>query len=201
MERISVRRKQLHWWHSSKHCIRQIKSQHATPLKPWRSAQARSLHGKPSHVRVPCPRAGVVAPVRRPHHTGGGRGRGLFSRLAFSSKCFSQPNSGLAARCVYGWSGLGVDCGRVSARRTRSSVTHDSHAEAPSVDDDCGSAGSSGSACVSNGVRITEALHYERCPQAASTMARTLSYASWVVLAGGNGGRNRMASSRCVSVG
>src|SRR5580704_8562096 len=170
-------------------------------LKRWRSAQARSLHGNPSHVRAPCPRAVVVAPVRHHIHTGDVRGGGLLARLAFSSKCFSQPDSRLAARSVYGWSGLSVDGGRVSACRTRSSVTHDSHAEAPSLDDDCGSAGSSGSACVSTGMRLTEALHYERCPQAASTMARTLSYASWVVLAGGNGGRNRMASSRCVSVG
>ena len=37
--------------------------------------------------------------------------------------------------------------------------------------------------------------------QSAGTMARTPSYASGVVLAGGHGRRNRMASSGCVSVG
>src|SRR3984957_236210 len=154
-------------------------------LKRCRSAQARFLHAKASHVRAPCPGAVVVAPVRPHIHPGGGRGSGLFSRLAFSSKCFSQPNSRLAARSVYGWSGLSVDCGRVSARRTGSSVTHDSHAEAPSVDDDCGSAGSSGSACVSTGVRLTEALHYERCPhwRGGGTEGPTPAFSSPGVLA------------------
>jgi hypothetical protein len=60
MEKISVLRKRPRWLHSWKRCTRRIRSQHVTLLKRLRWAQARSRHGRPSHVRAPCPDAVVV---------------------------------------------------------------------------------------------------------------------------------------------
>src|ERR1700680_1624080 len=144
----------------------------------------------------------MVVPAR--HHVRvGGDGIGLLARLAVSSKCFPEPDPRLAACSVYEWPRLSVDRSRISSGHTRSSITHDSHDEAPSVDDGCRSATSSGGARVSAGVRTPEALHQGPSPpgQSAGTMARTQSYASGVGLAGGHGCGNRMAFSRHVSVG
>src|SRR4030088_931096 len=159
MGKILVRRKQLRWWHFWKHCIRQIKSQHATLLKRQRSAKARSLHGRPTHARAPCPHAVVVAPARDHIGVGGFHGVRLFARLAFFSKRFPKPYPQLAACRIHEWTLFSVDCRRVSSCHTRSSGTHDSYDEASSADDRCCSASSGGGARISTGVRVTEAFH------------------------------------------
>src|ERR1700680_1574540 len=171
-------------------------------LKRRRSAQARFRHGRPSHVRAPCPHAVVAAPARY-HMRVGADGVGLLAWLAFASRCFPQPDPRLAPRRIYEWTLFSVGCRRVSARHPRSSLPHDSHDEAPSVDDGCCSASSSGGARVPAGVRAPEALHQELSSfrQSAGTMARTLPYASRVLLAGRHGSRDRMAPAGCVSVG
>jgi hypothetical protein len=94
------------------------------------------------------------------HHVAAvGHSIGLLARLDFSSKCHSDAHRRLAARIVHEWTRFSVDRGRISTRYTRSSVTYDSHDEAPSVDDGCCTANSSGCARVSVDVRVTETLH------------------------------------------
>jgi hypothetical protein len=171
------------------------------PPEPWCLAQARSLHARNfSYIRSTRTCTVVVDPPRR---TGAGRGVDLLARLAFSSKRFPTPHRRLAPRRIYSGSGLSTDGSRLSARNTRSPVAHDSHDEAPAVDDGWCTATSSGGAPVPAGVRVTEALHQEPSSpcQCADAVARKLSSASRVVLAGGHDRGNRVAYSRCVSVG
>jgi hypothetical protein len=156
--KTSVLRKQLRWWHSWKHCIRQIKSPRAMLLKQSRSAQTRSRHGRPRYVRAPCPHAGMVTSARHRIPAIGDHGIGLPARLAFSSKCLPKPHPRLAARRIYEWTLFSVGCRRVSSCYPRSSVPHDPHDEAPSVDDGCCSVDSGWGAHVSARLRVTEAL-------------------------------------------
>ena len=170
-------------------------------LKPSRWAQAKSRQGRESYGRAPCPDAVVVGPTRNRIHASG-HSIGVFARLDLPSKCFSNSHRRLAIGSVYEWPRRHMDCGRISTRCTRSSFSYDSHDEAPSVDDGCCSANSSGDTRVYLGVRASEALYQDLSSprKSAGTMARTLSSSSCVVLAGGHNGRNRMASSWCVSV-
>ena len=158
MERTSARRRQLRWWHSWKLYTRQIRNPRAMLLRQWRSVQTRSRHGRQSYVRATCPDT-VRVHSTRDHIRFGGDCVGLFPRLALRSKCFPKPDPRVAARSVYEWSRLSLGCCRVSTCRTRSSVTHDSHGEASSIDDGCCTANSGWGTRISVGMRVTEALH------------------------------------------
>jgi hypothetical protein len=170
-------------------------------LKQPRSAPARFRHGRPRHVRA-CPHA-LAAPPNRHHIRAGGRRTGLLARLALSSKSLAKAHYRLATRRIHEWTFYDVDRRRVPASHARSSVTHDSHDEAPSADDGCCSLDLSGGAHFSFDVRFTEALHYGRSSseELASAMARTPSCAFCVVLASGYGCGDRLASSRALSTG
>ncbi len=171
-------------------------------LKPWCAAAARCRHGRPGYVRAPCPDS--VAAISSRDHTGtGGHSRGLSARLARCSKCLPKPDRRLAAGGLPMWPCLSVDCCRISTLRTRSSVTHDSYVEAPAADDRRCSAHSSGGARLYAGVRLSEIVHQEVSSrrQSVGAMARRLRSLSCIVLAGRYSSRNRMASSRRVSVG
>ena len=171
------------------------------PLKRWHSAPAGSRHGRPRHVRAR-PHA-LAAPPTRHHIRAGGRRTSLLARLALSSKSLAKAHCRLAARRIYEWTFYDVDRRRVPASHARSSVTHDSHDEASSADDGCCSLDLSGGTHFSFDVRFTEALHYGRssCEELSSAMARTPSCAFCVVLAGGYGCGDRLASSRALSAG
>src|ERR1700756_2963096 len=146
------------WWHFWKLCTRRIRNQHAMLLKPWCLAKARRRHGRPGYVRAQCPDS-VVAISSRDHIDSGGHCVGLSARLARSSKCLPKAHRRLAAGGVHEWPRLSGDCCRVSTRHTRSSVTYDSHGEAPSADDHRCSADSGGGTRLSPCVRTSETLH------------------------------------------
>lgn len=171
-------------------------------LKQWRSAPARSRHGRQSYVPALCPDDVVVGPARDHLHTGG-RIVNLLARLAFSSKRFPKSDPHMAPSSVYEWARFSVDCRRVSTRHTRSPLTHNSHVETPSVDDGCCPANSGRRTHLSADMRASEALHSHAwfSRHSARTRATTRSHESSVVLAGRYGRGNWMASSGCVSVG
>src|ERR1700688_461169 len=160
MEKTSARRRQPRLWHFWKHCTPQIRSRHAMLLNPWRWEQARFRHDRESYGRAPCPDAVVVGPTRNHIHASD-HCIGVFARLDLPSKRLSNSHRRLAAGSVYEWPRLRMDCGRISTRCTRSSFPYDSHDEAPSVDDGCRSANSSGDTRVYLGVRASEALHQD----------------------------------------
>jgi hypothetical protein len=92
---------------------------------------------------------------------------------------------------------------RVSTRHARSPLAHNSHVEAPSVDDGCCPANSGWRNGVSADMRASEALHSQASfsRHSARTKATKRFHESGVVLAGRYGRGNWMASSGCVSVG
>src|SRR5438270_8167405 len=202
MEKTSAQRRQPRLWRFWKLCTPRIRSPRAMLFKTRRSVKARFRHGRHGYVRVPCPDS-VLDISACDHIDAGSCSVDLSARLARSSKCLSKPDRRLAARGVFEWPHLSVARCRLPTRHTRSSTTHGSHAEAPSVDDGRCSLDSSGGTDVYHGVRPSEILHADvsSTRQFAVTMARTLRSASCVVLAGGHGSRDRMACSRCVSVG
>src|SRR5258708_13974908 len=157
MEKTSARRKLLRWGDFCKHCPRQIINPRAMLPKRCCSARARPRNDRPSHVRAPCTHAVVVAPVRH-HIRVAGYSTDLLARLAFCSKCLPEPHRRLAACRIHDWTLVSVDCGRISTRHTRSSFANDSHDEAPSVDDGCGTANSSPGTRIPLGRRSTEAF-------------------------------------------
>src|ERR1700675_3607067 len=117
MERISVRRRLLRWWRSLRRCTRLVNRQHVTLLVPLHSAQARLPHGRPSHVRAPCPHAAAVAAPRR-RIRAGGHSVVLLARLALSSKCSPKSHPRLEAGRVYVWPRLSLDCRGVPPSHT-----------------------------------------------------------------------------------
>src|SRR5579871_649970 len=202
MEKTSAPPRQPLSWHFSKLCTQQIKGPRTMLLKRSHWTKARSRHGRNGYVRVQCADS-VVAISARVYIDTGGRSVDLSARVARSSKGLPKPDRRLEARCVLERSRLNVACCRLSTRHIRSSIAYVSHAEAPSVNDGCRSADSSGGSHVYPGVRPSEILHSEvsSIRQFGYAMARTRHSASCVELAGGYGSRDRMAYSRCVSVG
>src|ERR1700730_13590951 len=115
MKKISVRRKQLPWWHSWKHYTRQIKSQRAMLLKQRNSTEARFPNARRSyHVGSPSP-SRILAALARRHLRSDYHGIVLFARLASFSTCFPKPHPHVATCCIYRWTLLSVDSGRVSS--------------------------------------------------------------------------------------
>jgi len=171
-------------------------------LKQWRSAPARSRHGRRSYVPAPCP-GDVVFGRAGDHVRTGAHSVNLLAWLDFPSKCFPESDPRMAPGIVYEWARFGVDRRRVSTCHARSPLTHNSHVETPSFNDGCCPASSRWLTGVSADMRASEGLHSQASFSRHSVRTRATKrfHESGIVLAGRYGRGNWMASSGCVSVG
>ena len=169
--------------------------------KRWCSTPARLRPGKAWPCSSPIPACNLRRCCSSSPAGCWSRHWSASARLAFSSERPSSADPRLAAHSVYECTLVRVDCGRISTHYARSSVTYDSHDEAPSVDDGCCSAHSRRSTRVPLLCGFPK-LFIKSDASLAGLPARWLNavFGLPLVLAGWHGGRNWMASAVCVSV-
>jgi len=124
------------WWRFSKLYTRQIRNRRAMLLRAVTTERkARSRHGRHGYCPSQIARLSGGYFCSRSHRRLW-LWRGFICAVWHAVRsAFPNLIAGWRLAAFFEWPRLSVACGRVSTRHIRSSTTHDSHAEAPSVDD------------------------------------------------------------------